>query len=327
MALVTNMDRKYQVFISSTYMDLKEIRAFTYMSILELGHIPVGLDIFDVQEDYTTEKYTAKYIKASEFVIMIVGERYGSISKTDKSYVEEEYLYSLSKNKPILCFLKSSFKKVDDEKYQKFIKQILDNQLVILWDDINDFKNKFVQSISKFLVSFNPSTYWIKTSKVIDGDKQDYLKGLETLLGSNANDENSDILGLMLHNLREIEEFYSLTKEQAKRAFCLSVGMCISGFLLFAFSSVLSLLWKENLFALLTALGGVVVEVVAGTSLFVYKRSLEQLNFYYSSLHDNERFLSLIKISEKTECKDALYTKIVESELEKLKLFDDKNKE
>lgn len=51
------MERKYQVFISSTYMDLKEIRAYTYMSILELGHIPVGLDIFDVQEEYTTEKY------------------------------------------------------------------------------------------------------------------------------------------------------------------------------------------------------------------------------------------------------------------------------
>lgn len=321
------MDKKYQVFISSTYMDLKEIRAFTYMSILEMGHIPVGLDTFDVQKDYTTEKYTAKYIDTCEFVILIIGERYGSISQTEKSYVEEEYIYSISQSKPILCFLKSNYKKIDDDKYQMFVKKILSNQLVVLWDDINDFKNKFVQSILKFLVSFSPSTYWIKTSKVVDGEKQDYLKGLETLLGSKANDKNSDILGLMLHNLREIEEFYSLTKSQAKRAFYLSVGMCISGFLLFTFASVLSLLWKENLFALLTALGGVVVEVIAGTSLFVYKRSLEQLNFYYSSLHDNERFLSLINISEKTVCKDDLYTKIVESELERFKLHDGKNME
>lgn len=223
--------------------------------------------------------------------------------------------------------MKSNYNKVDDEKYQKFVKRILNNQLVVLWDDIDDFKNKFVQSISKFLASFSPSTYWIKSSKIIGDEKQDYLKGLETLLGSKANEENSDILGLMLHNLREIEEFYSLTKSQAKRAFYLSVGMCIAGFLLFTFASVLSLMWKENLFALLTALGGVVVEVVAGTSLSVYKRSLEQLNFYYSSLHDNERFLSLIKISEKTGCKDDLYTKIVESELERFKLNDGKNKE
>lgn len=241
------MDRKYQVFISSTYMDLKEIRAFTYMSILEMGHIPVGLDIFNVQKNYTTEKYTAKYIDTCEFVVMIIGERYGSISLTDRSYVEEEYVYSLSKSKSVLCFLKSNYNKVDDEKYQKFVKRILNNQLVILWDDIDDFKNKFVQSISKFLASFSPSTYWIKSSKIIGDEKQDYLKGLETLLGSKANEENSDILGLMLHNLREIEEFYSLTKSQAKRAFYLSVGMCIAGFLLFTFASVLSLIWKENL--------------------------------------------------------------------------------
>lgn len=220
--------------------------------------------------------------------------------------------------------MKSDYKKVDDEKYQKFVEYILTDQLVILWDDINDFKNKFVEAVSKFLLNYTPSTYWIRTSKVIEGKKQNYLKGLETLLGSNINDENSDILGLMLHNLQEIEEFYSLTKNQAKRAFYLSVGMSISGFCLLAFSLVLSLLWKENLFALLTALGGV-VEVIAGTSLVVYKRSLDQLNFYYSSLHDNERFLSLIKISEKTSCKDILYTKIIESELERFKLFNDTN--
>ena len=241
------MDKKFQVFISSTYTDLKEIRAFTYMSILELGHIPVGLDIIGVQKDYTTEKYIAKYIDACEFVILIIGERYGSISKEDKSYVEEEYIYSISKNKPILCFLKSDYKKVEDDKYQKFVKKVMNGRVVFLWDDINDFKSVFARSMSQFLLSFSPSTYWIKTSKVIDGEKQNYLKGLETLLGSNANDENSDILGLMLHNLQEIEEFYSLTKSQAKRAFYLSVGMCISGFLLFAFASVLSLVWKENL--------------------------------------------------------------------------------
>lgn len=321
------MDKKFQIFISSTYMDLKEIRAFTYMSVLELGHIPVGLDFIAVQKADTTERYIEKYIDSCEFIILIIGERYGSISQSGKSFVEEEYNYSVSKNKPILCFLKSNYKKIDDVKYQKFIKKVMNGQLVVLWDDKNDFKNKFARSISKFLLSYSPSTYWIKTSKVIDGEKQNYLKGLETLLGSNVNDENSDILGLMLHNLQEIEEFYSLTKNQAKRAFYLSVGMCISGFLLIAFASVISLVWKENMFALLTALGGVIIEVIAGTSLFVYKSSLEQLNFYYTSLHDNERFLSLIKISEKTACKDILYTKIVESELERLRLSDNEKTE
>ena len=32
------MDKKYQMFISSTFMDLKEIRATAFMTILEMGH-------------------------------------------------------------------------------------------------------------------------------------------------------------------------------------------------------------------------------------------------------------------------------------------------
>lgn len=313
------MDKKYQIFISSTYMDLREIRSIAYSTILEMGHIPVGLDIFQVSDDYSTEKYVSKYIDSSQIIIIIIGDRYGSISKSGKSFVEEEYLYSVSKNKKVLFFINSHYRKVDDPNYQKFVNRILEKNLVVLWDNKDDFKIKLMSNISQVLTNYPPSIYWAKTSSAVNINGDDYLGNLQTLLGSNIDEENVDILGLMLHNLKEIGEFYVLTKEQAKKSFHLSVGMCVAGFVLFAGASVLSLVWKENLFALLTALGGVVVEVIAGTSLLVYRKSLEQLNYYYSSLHNNERFLSLINISSKTNCKDELLTKIVDSELERLK--------
>lgn len=313
------MDKKYQIFISSTYMDLREIRSIAYTTILEMGHIPVGLDIFQVSDDYSTEKYVSKYIDSSQIIVIIIGDRYGSISKSGKSFVEEEYLYSVSKNKKVLFFINSHLRKVDDPNYQKFVNSILEKNLVVLWDNKDDFKIKLISNISQILTNYPPSTYWTKTSSAVNINGDDYLSNLRTLLGSNIDEENVDILGLMLHNLKEIGEFYVLTKEQAKKSFHLSVGMYVAGFVLFAGASVLSLVWKENLFALLTALGGVVVEVIAGTSLLVYRKSLEQLNYYYSSLHNNERFLSLINISSKTNCKDELLTKIVDSELERLK--------
>ena len=313
------MDKKYQIFISSTYMDLREIRSIAYTTILEMGHIPVGLDIFQVSDDYSTEKYVSKYIDSSQIIVIIIGDRYGSISKSGKSFVEEEYLYSVSKNKKVLFFINSHHRKVDDPNYHKFVNSILEKNLVVLWDNKDDFKIKLMSNISQILTNYPPSTYWTKTSSAVNINGDDYLSNLRTLLGSNIDEENVDILGLMLHNLKEIGEFYVLTKEQAKKSFHLSVGMCVAGFVLFAGASVLSLVWKENLFALLTALGGVVVEVIAGTSLLVYRKSLEQLNYYYSSLHNNERFLSLINISSKTNCKDELLTKIVDSELERLK--------
>lgn len=99
-----NMDKKLQVFISSTYLDLEEIRTFTYRSILELGHIPVGTEFLGVQKGYTPESYALRCIDTCEFVIMIVDNRYGSVSHMDKSYVEEEYLYSLKKINPYYVF-------------------------------------------------------------------------------------------------------------------------------------------------------------------------------------------------------------------------------
>lgn len=71
-----NMDKNLRVFISSTYLDLEEIRTSTYRSILELGHIPVGTEFLGVQKGYTTKSYAFRCIDTCEFVIMIVGNRY-----------------------------------------------------------------------------------------------------------------------------------------------------------------------------------------------------------------------------------------------------------
>jgi hypothetical protein len=40
------MKRKLQVFISSTYSDLKEERQAAVEAILKAGHIPAGMELF-----------------------------------------------------------------------------------------------------------------------------------------------------------------------------------------------------------------------------------------------------------------------------------------
>lgn len=59
------------------------------------------------------------------------------------------------------------------------------------------------------------------------------------------------------------------------------------------------------------------MEVIAGTSLIVYKKSLEQLNHYYNSLHNNERFLSIVNMVSKVsqEKQDDMYFEIVRSQI------------
>ena len=132
----------------------------------------------------------------------------------------------------------------------------------------------------------------------------------------------SDIIELMLLNMKEIKEYYVMSKDMAKKSFTLSVIMCIFGFCIILLSIIAMFLTDITLIeSLIPVIGGAVVEVIAGTSLIVYKKSLEQLNQYYEALHSNERYLSLVNLVDKLtdDKKDETYINIINSQLEKLK--------
>ena len=138
----------------------------------------------------------------------------------------------------------------------------------------------------------------------------------------NKDNGTSDILELMSLNMKEIKEYYFLSKNMAKHSFLLAIIMCILGFVVISFS-IVSLFMKDITFiqSIIPVIGGSVVEVIAGTSLVVYKKSLEQLNQYYESLHNNERFLSLVNLVDKLsdDKKDETYISIINSQLDGLK--------
>ncbi|MCH5344498.1 MAG: hypothetical protein J1E64_10695 [Acetatifactor sp.] len=137
-----------------------------------------------------------------------------------------------------------------------------------------------------------------------------------------SNEQATDIIELMFLNMKEIKEYYILSKTMAKRSFCLAVIMCILGFIVIS-SSIVAIFLKDISFIelLVPVIGGAIVEVIAGTSLVVYKKSLEQLNQYYDSLHNNERFLSLVNLVDKlnNDKKDETYINIINNQLEVLK--------
>lgn len=45
------MDKHYQIFISSTFMDLKEERKAVIEAILNSKHIPAGMESFSASND------------------------------------------------------------------------------------------------------------------------------------------------------------------------------------------------------------------------------------------------------------------------------------
>ncbi len=103
------MNKKLQVFVSSTYTDLIEERQAAVQAILDAGHIPAGMELFKAGKSQMKTIY--RWIDDSDVYMLILGGRYGSIEEeSGLSYSELEYKYALSKNMPVFAIvLKDSF--------------------------------------------------------------------------------------------------------------------------------------------------------------------------------------------------------------------------
>lgn len=140
--------------------------------------------------------------------------------------------------------------------------------------------------------------------------------------GGELTNTSTDVIELMSINIKEVKTYYVLSKTMTALSFILSIVMCVLGFSAIT-SSVRVIFVSDISFmqAVIPVIGGVIVEAIAGTSLVVYKKSLEQLNQYYESLHNNEMFLSLVNLVDRLseDKKDEAYMKIIENQLETLK--------
>lgn len=103
-------NKKYQIFISSTFEDLQEERNAVVKAILKMKHFPVGMEMFNAGNDQQWKIITDR-IDSSDYYVLILGQRYGSILDRGKekgiSCTEREYRYATKKNIPVIAFLLS----------------------------------------------------------------------------------------------------------------------------------------------------------------------------------------------------------------------------
>lgn len=104
------MNKKYQIFISSTYKDLIAEREKVRDVILSMYQFPIGMEMFSAADEEQWE-IIKETIDSSDYYILIIGKRYGSIidKGPDKgiSYTEKEYRYAKSIGLPILAYIKN----------------------------------------------------------------------------------------------------------------------------------------------------------------------------------------------------------------------------
>ena len=71
------MDKRYQVFVSSTYEDLQEERREVMQALLKMNCIPTGMELFPAADDDSLT-LIQRFISDCDYYIVIVGGRYGT---------------------------------------------------------------------------------------------------------------------------------------------------------------------------------------------------------------------------------------------------------
>jgi len=169
---VRDLEKKYQIFVSSTFVDLKEERQAISRAVLNLDHIPAGMELFPAF-DSDQFSYIRKVVDDCDYYILVIGGRYGSIGPEGLSYTEMEYDYATETKKPTLVFihrdigeLPSKFVDASEEQNEKlnaFKEKVSRNRLVSFWSDVRELESQVITALAKSF-SDHPQTGWRRDS-------------------------------------------------------------------------------------------------------------------------------------------------------------------
>ncbi|MFO1433580.1 MAG: DUF4062 domain-containing protein [Candidatus Competibacteraceae bacterium] len=170
-------EKRLQVFVSSTFIDLKKERQAAVEAILAARHIPAGMELF-AAGGASQMAVIRKWIDESDVFLLILGSRYGTVEPTsEKSYIHLEFEYARDKGKPIIALLidetikdkrvqkgKKLIDRGNSEKLEYFIKSVKSERYVSSWKDCKDIKIEIQKALSA-LSKKDELLGWVKRSE------------------------------------------------------------------------------------------------------------------------------------------------------------------
>ncbi len=157
------INKRLQIFVSSTYSDLVDERQAGVEAILTAGHIPAAMELF-TSGDQSQLEVIKQWINESDIYVLILGGRYGSVEPTTgKSYTQLEYEYALEQGKPVFsCVINevalenkvrakgTSVIETENAAKMKEFRELVLTRMVRFWDDRKDIKITIGETLSYF---------------------------------------------------------------------------------------------------------------------------------------------------------------------------------
>ena len=164
------MERRYQIFVSSTFADLIDERQAVTQALLSLNHFPAGMELFPAsnEDQWTLIKGV---IDDSDYYIIIVGARYGTTTEGGISYTEKEFDYAVASGIPVLAFIHENpgaiaANKTDQSdaarvKLEAFRTKVMTGRSVKKWSTSENLEARVIQAVSAE-TKRNPREGWVR---------------------------------------------------------------------------------------------------------------------------------------------------------------------
>lgn len=166
--------KRYQVFISSTYEDLKAERRAVQDVVISTGDFPVQMESFPATSEDQFQ-FIKSLIDQCDYYILIIAGRYGAVAEDGLSYTHKEFRYALEKDIPVLVMLHAERESISVGKSEntdnarhlldEFIKEAETGRLRKTWNSVDSLKLA-VREALEHAKATNPRVGWVRGDSV-----------------------------------------------------------------------------------------------------------------------------------------------------------------
>ncbi|POA96886.1 hypothetical protein C2134_20290 [Chromobacterium sinusclupearum] len=167
------MQKRYQVFLSSTFRDLEVERLEVMRALLELDCFPCGMEYFPASSD-DQWSFIKDLIDQCDYYVVVIAGRYGSVDAEGISFTEKEYRYALEKGIPVLGFVHADPSQIPNGKSelepeaQKRLEQfraLVQTRLCKEWKTAAELGAVVSRSLTQ-LIRRTPRPGWVRADQL-----------------------------------------------------------------------------------------------------------------------------------------------------------------
>ena len=185
------MEKRFQVFVSSTFADLEDERRRVIQTLMKMDCIPVGMELFPATDEDQFE-FIKRIINDCDYYLLIIGGRYGSLTAQGISFTEQEYDYALERKLKVIALLHKNPDQITYDKseqdpelrilLQAFRDKAANGRMVEFWQKADELPGIVALSLINTIKMF-PAVGWVRADKV---SSEDLLIEINDLRKQNA---------------------------------------------------------------------------------------------------------------------------------------------